>query len=99
MRLLIRLLTLLVQAPIHLYRLAIAPFLVPSCRFAPSCSAYALEALEKHGPVRGLYLTVRRLLRCHPIRFLGGGEGFDPVPPRLTASSSSGTCSGAHERS
>ena len=79
------LLTATLKAPIHLYRLAIAPFLAPACRYHPSCSAYALEALELHGPVRGLYLAVRRLLRCHPIRFLGGGEGFDPVPPRRNA--------------
>ena len=76
-----RLLVLVLQAPIQLYRRLIAPFLLPSCRFSPSCSAYALEALAEHGPLRGLYLAMRRLLRCHPIRFLGGGEGYDPVPP------------------
>ena len=78
MTLLIRVL----QAPIHLYRLVIAPFLAPACRYHPSCSAYALEALEQHGPVRGLLLAVGRLLRCHPVRVLGGGDGLDPVPPR-----------------
>jgi putative membrane protein insertion efficiency factor len=90
MRLLIRLL----QAPIALYRLTLSPFLVPSCRFSPSCSAYALEALERHGPVRGLFLALRRLLRCHPVRWLGGREGYDPVPPRLDPS----PCCGARER-
>jgi putative membrane protein insertion efficiency factor len=79
------------QVPIHLYRLLIAPFLPPSCRFSPSCSAYALEALGTHGPVRGLMLALRRLLRCHPIRALGGGDGYDPVPPS--------PCHGAHEHS
>ena len=82
----------LLEAPIRLYRLVLAPFLPPSCRFAPSCSAYALEALAIHGPLRGSALALRRLLRCHPIRFLGGGEGYDPVPPRPLSS-----CSGAHE--
>jgi putative membrane protein insertion efficiency factor len=48
----------------------------PSCRFAPSCSAYAIEALERHGAFRGGWLTLKRLLRCHP----WGGSGFDPVP-------------------
>jgi putative membrane protein insertion efficiency factor len=48
----------------------------PTCRFAPSCSAYALEALERHGAFRGGWLTLKRLLRCHP----WGGSGYDPVP-------------------
>ena len=51
------------------------------CRFVPSCSTYALEALEAHGAVKGSFLTVRRLLRCHP----WGGHGFDPVPPSPSA--------------
>lgn len=50
--------------------------LPPSCRFTPTCSAYALEALQRHGPFKGSYLTIRRLLRCHP----WGGSGYDPVP-------------------
>lgn len=67
----------LLSLPIHLYRLTISPWLGPSCRFAPSCSEYALIALEEHGPLRGLVLAVRRLLRCHPFH----PAGFDPVPP------------------
>jgi hypothetical protein len=70
----------LAQAPIRVYRYAISPWLGPSCRFQPTCSAYALEAIEKHGPVKGLWLTLRRLARCHPIKWLGGSEGYDPVP-------------------
>lgn len=70
------------KAPIHLYRLAISPLLPPSCRFEPTCSAYALEALETHGPFKGLYLAARRIARCHPITWLGGSSGFDPVPKR-----------------
>lgn len=67
--------------PIQFYRICISPVLPPSCRFTPTCSAYALEALHKHGPVKGLALTARRISRCHPIPWLGGASGFDPVPP------------------
>ncbi len=67
-----RLLTL----PIRFYQLFLSPLLGPSCRFTPTCSEYARQALLKHGPVKGLWLAVRRLLRCHP----WGGSGYDPVP-------------------
>ena len=67
--------------PILLYRRILSPLLPRSCRYTPTCSAYALEALKTHGPLKGLYLAVRRLLRCHPITWLGGSSGFDPVPP------------------
>lgn len=50
------------------------------CRFVPTCSTYAIEALEEHGPVKGSWLSVRRLCRCHP----WGGHGYDPVPTRTT---------------
>lgn len=63
-------------ALIRMYQMFISPFLPRSCRFYPTCSAYALEAIQKHGPVKGLYLAVRRVLRCHP--FSPGG--YDPVP-------------------
>ena len=63
-------------APIRLYQRYISPLTPPACRFTPTCSQYALEALRKHGPLRGLYLAVRRILRCHP----WGGSGYDPVP-------------------
>jgi uncharacterized protein len=69
------------SVPIHAYRYALSPMLPRSCRFEPSCSAYALEALSVHGPFKGTWLAVRRLSRCHPIAFLGGGSGIDPVPP------------------
>lgn len=58
------------------YRLAVSPLLGPSCRFEPTCSAYALEAIERHGVLRGVGLAARRLLRCHPLR----PGGLDPVP-------------------
>ncbi|RTL57708.1 MAG: membrane protein insertion efficiency factor YidD [Rhodocyclaceae bacterium] len=61
---------------IRFYKLAISPFLGRSCRFYPSCSEYTLEALQKHGLVKGLYLSVRRIGRCNPWH----SGGFDPVP-------------------
>ncbi len=70
----------LLSAPIRAYRALLSPLTPNSCRFTPSCSVYALEALDQHGPVKGLWLTARRLARCHPITWLGGSSGFDPVP-------------------
>ena len=70
----------LLSAPIHVYRKLLSPLKPPTCRFTPSCSVYALQALERHGPVQGLWLAVRRVARCHPITWLGGSSGFDPVP-------------------
>ena len=64
------------SAPIHLYRMVISPILPNSCRYQPSCSAYALEAITRHGPAKGFWLGLRRVLRCHP----WGGQGYDPVP-------------------
>jgi len=72
-----RLAVQLLSFPIHAYRLVISPWLGASCRFEPSCSSYALIALEEHGPLRGTWLSVRRVLRCHPFH----AAGFDPVPP------------------
>ena len=66
----------IVALPIRGYRLFLSPWLGRSCRFAPTCSEYALEALAKHGAWRGSWLTFRRLSRCRP----GGGHGYDPVP-------------------
>ncbi len=72
----------LMIAPIRFYRYFISPLLPPSCRFQPTCSQYAIEALQVHGPIKGFLLTARRLLRCHPVKWLGGSQGYDPVPPR-----------------
>ena len=67
--------TLLVYA-VRAYQVSLGPLLPPSCRYYPSCSAYAIEALERHGAWRGTWLSVRRILRCHPFR----PGGYDPVP-------------------
>lgn len=61
---------------VKFYRNCISPLTPASCRFTPTCSAYALEAITKYGPIKGGWLTLRRLLRCHP----WGGSGYDPVP-------------------
>ena len=63
--------------PIRFYQLFISPVLPPACRVYPTCSAYALEAIMTHGVLRGGWLALRRLARCHP----WGGSGYDPVPP------------------
>jgi putative membrane protein insertion efficiency factor len=75
-----RLLVAFLSAPIRAYRAVISPLMPHVCRFSPSCSIYALEALKLHGPVKGLWLSLKRLSRCHPITWLGGSSGFDPVP-------------------
>lgn len=67
----------LLQAPVHGYRLILSPWLPKSCRYHPTCSRYMLEALEKYGPVKGLWLGARRILRCHP---WSKHDFHDPVP-------------------
>ena len=64
--------------PIRFYQKAISPLTPPSCRYYPTCSQYAVEALRQHGPLRGTWLAARRILRCNP----WGGSGYDPVPPK-----------------
>jgi putative membrane protein insertion efficiency factor len=68
--------TQMLRGLILAYRVCLSPLLPGRCRYLPSCSHYGLEALQLHGPIRGSWLTLRRLLRCHP----WGGHGYDPVP-------------------
>lgn len=64
---------------VRFYQLAISPWTPAACRFTPTCSSYAIDALREHGAGRGVWLTLRRLSKCHP----WGAYGFDPVPPRI----------------
>lgn len=68
-------------ALVKIYRFGISPLLPPRCRHFPSCSEYFIEAVERHGALRGAYYGVKRILRCHP----WGTSGVDPVPPRADA--------------
>ena len=62
--------------PIRFYQRYISPLTPPACRFTPTCSQYAVEAITKHGPFKGLWLAIKRICRCNP----WGGSGYDPVP-------------------
>ena len=70
--------TIIIVGLIKLYQLAVSPMIGPSCRHYPTCSQYSVEALKAHGLIRGLYLALKRILRCRP----GGTHGYDPVPKR-----------------
>lgn len=67
-------------ALVRFYQIAISPLFGASCRFQPTCSEYAIQALRRHGAFKGSYLTIRRLMRCQP----WGGSGYDPVPERTS---------------
>ena len=66
----------IVSLPVRAYRMILSPWVGHGCRYQPTCSAYSLEALEKHGAIKGTYLTIRRIMRCHP----WGGSDIDNVP-------------------
>ena len=70
-----RFFTSLLLLPVYFYKYCISP-MTPASWYTPTCSEYAVQALKKHGPIKGLYLAVKRILRCHP----WGGSGYDPVP-------------------
>jgi len=68
----------ILMVPVYFYKYAISPMTPASCRHIPSCSEYAIDALKIHGPIKGIYLGTRRILKCHP----WGTHGYDPVPPK-----------------
>ena len=72
----LKLLSFILVIPIKLYQILISPLIGPNCRFNPTCSNYAIQAINKHGPFKGTWLAVKRISRCHP----WGGSGHDPVP-------------------
>ena len=65
------------------YKYFASPLLGHSCRYLPTCSEYSIEALQTFGFFKGSYISIKRILSCHPIKFLGGGEGFDPVKKKI----------------
>ena len=70
---------------IKVYQFLISPLLGNSCRYFPTCSDYSIEALKTFGFFKGSYKSLRRIISCHPIKLLGGGEGFDPVNKNMKA--------------
>ncbi|MEX2572801.1 MAG: membrane protein insertion efficiency factor YidD [Balneolaceae bacterium] len=82
-------------AAVRLYRAAISPWLGPSCRHLPTCSAYMIEAVQEWGPARGFWLGVKRVMKCHP----WGTSGYDPVPGKCPETDvEQGTCAGNSRR-
>ena len=65
------------------YKFLISPLLGRSCRYLPTCSEYSIEALKEFGLAKGSFMSIKRILSCHPIKFLGGGEGFDPIKKEM----------------
>ena len=75
--------TIIIIKFIKAYKFILSPLLGHSCRYLPTCSEYSIEALKTFGFFKGLFMSVKRILSCHPIKFLGGGEGFDPVNKKI----------------
>ena len=65
------------------YKYLVSPLFGHSCRYLPTCSQFSIEALKEFGFFKGLFISIKRILSCHPIKFLGGGEGFDPVKKEM----------------
>ena len=78
-----KILTIIIIKLIKGYRLIISPMLGNSCRYLPTCSEYSIDSLKTFGLFKGLVMSAKRILSCHPIKFLGGGEGFDPVNKKI----------------
>ena len=68
---------------IKAYKYLVSPLIGHSCRYLPTCSEYSIDALKEYGFFKGLLISIKRILSCHPIKFLGGGEGFDPVKKEM----------------
>ena len=64
---------------IKIYKRLISPYLGSTCRYLPTCSDYFIESLKEYGIIKGTFMGMKRILTCHPIKFLGGGDGYDPV--------------------
>ena len=64
---------------VELYKILVSPYLGNNCRYLPTCSEYFIDSLNEHGVFKGSFKGIKRVLSCHPIKFLGGGDGFDPV--------------------
>ena len=75
--------TLILIKLIKAYKYLISPLLGHSCRYLPTCSEYSIDALKEYGFLKGLLKSLKRILSCHPIKFLGGGEGFDPFKKEI----------------
>jgi len=75
--------TIILIKLIKSYKFLISPLLGNSCRYLPTCSEYSIDALKEYGFFKGLFMSIKRILSCHPIKFLGGGEGFDPVKKEM----------------
>ncbi len=71
-----KLLSRILLLPVYFYKYSISPMLPPSCRYTPTCSEYAIQAIKKYGPFKGFWLATKRIARCNPF----GGHGYDPVP-------------------
>ena len=65
------------------YKFLISPFFGHSCRYLPTCSEYSIDALKEFGLFKGILISFKRIISCHPVKFLGGGEGFDPVKKKI----------------
>ena len=75
--------TLILIKFIKAYKYLISPLLGHSCRYLPTCSEYSMDALKEYGFFKGILMSIKRILSCHPIKFLGGGGGFDPIEKKI----------------